>query len=101
MRLSKYEDKKIMPLTGKDRRRVMVRIGRSWTSILAEDNLRGGVRECKVIAFGSFSWSSLYSGGVGFCELLDGELSLHILSLSLSHSSPMIALWLPPRLRVE
>jgi hypothetical protein len=28
------------------------------------------------------------SGGVGFSELLDGELSVHILSLSLSDSSP-------------
>jgi hypothetical protein len=29
------------------------------------------------------------SGGVGFSELLDGELSVHILSLSLSDSSPL------------
>jgi hypothetical protein len=29
------------------------------------------------------------SGGVGFPELLEGELSVHILSLSLSDSSPL------------
>ena len=29
------------------------------------------------------------NGGVGFSELLDGELSVHILSLSLSDSSPL------------
>jgi hypothetical protein len=78
-------------LTGNDRRRVMVRMGMSWMSMLPEDDLRSVLRECGTAVFMSFSLSSLYSGGVGFWELQEGELSVHILSLSLSDSSLAIA----------
>lgn len=69
----------------------------SWTSILVDDDLRGGVRgglEMAGLLFGSSGVvSEDFRGGVGFSELPD-ELSVNIRSLSLSDSSRCIILWL-------
>lgn len=80
-------------LTGPEGRRVWERVILCEPSTLLGDAFRGGVRGVRrLLPFTTFSDSVLTSiggpssGGVGFSELLDGELSVHIRSLS--DSSP-------------
>jgi hypothetical protein len=70
----------------------------SWASTVLRGNLGGSVdgQHPLTVPLAFASMSSPTKGGVGFSELLDGELSVHILSLSLSESS---VITLPRRLK--
>lgn len=81
--------------TGNERRRLGNGEKESWLSMLADGSRRGGVKG----GLGSFAFpvrssslvSNILRGGVGFSELAE-ELSVCILSLSLSGSSKNIKL---------
>jgi len=81
--------------TGPEGRRECERVRRCNPSTALGDKCRGGVegfRRLFPLPLRSLPVNTSMagaSGGVGFSELLDGELSVHILSLSLSDSSPL------------
>jgi len=81
--------------TGPEGRRECDRVSRCNPSTALGDKCRGGVegflRLFPLLPRPLAASTSIGGprGGVGFSELLDGELSVHILSLSLSDSSPL------------
>lgn len=82
-------------VVGNEGRRLGGRELESWAS-MPDTTLRGGVEgNLDVCRKSSSLLSGTLRGGVGFSELPDGELSVHILSLSLSDSSEMLARWWP------